>query len=725
MSPGLPPSPLAPLALVLVLAAVSRAGAAEERLAYPKAPRAEVVDDYHGTKVADPFRPLEDPDAPETRAWIEAENALTEAWLSKVPAREGIRRRLRSLQDYERTSPPFVEGGRVFYLRNDGLQDQPVLFVQERLDTHPRVLLDPNRLSRDGTVALSGLSVSRDGKTLAWAVSDGGSDWTRWRFRDVGTGRDAEDVLSWVKFSSAAFTADGKGVYYARYAAPEPGKELASVNKGQKLYFHRLGTKQSEDVLVYERPDDPELGFGADVTDDGRWLVLSVWKGTDRRSRLYVKDLAEEGSPVVRLLDDFDARYDFAGSAGPVFYLLTDKDAPRGRVVSLDVTKPGKPALTTVVPESGAVIEGVSLIADRLVLRLLVDAASRVVVHRLDGKKEREIELPGLGSVTGFAGRRSQKETFYAFTSFTDPGTVYRYDFATGKSELFRRSPLKFDPAGFVTERVFYRSEDGTRVPMFLVHRKGLKRDGTAPAYLYGYGGFGIAMTPAFSVKVLALAERGAVFAQPSLRGGSEYGQEWHDAGRLGKKQNVFDDFVAAAEWLLEKRYTSRERLAIGGGSNGGLLVGAVLNQRPELFAAAVPSVGVMDMLRFHRFTIGWGWVSDYGSPDDPEDFKRLLSYSPLHNLKKGTKYPAVLVVTADHDDRVVPGHSFKYAAALQDAQGGEAPVLIRVETRAGHGAGKPTTKQLDETTDVLAFLDRVLGGFAPPVEAAPPREWR
>ena len=723
MSPGLPVSLLVPLGALCLAAVAFRAIAAEERLAYPKAPRADVVDDYHGTKVADPFRSLEDPDARETRAWIDAENALTERWLAGVPTREGIRRRLRSLQDYERTSPPFTEGGRYFFLRNDGLENQAVLYVQERLDTQPRVLLDPNRLSKDGTVALAGLSASRDGKTVAWAVSDAGSDWTRWRFRDVGTGRDAPDVLEWVKFSGAAFTRDGSGVYYSRYDAPAPGKELASVNKGQKLFFHRLGTPQAEDRLVYERPDDPELGFLADVTDDGRWLVISVLKGTDRRNRIYVKDLGKEGSEVVRLLDDFDAHYEFAGSDGGLLFLLTDKDAPRGRVVSVDVTKPGKPVLKTLVAESGSVIEGVSVVADRLGLDLLVDAASRVSVHRLDGKKEREIALPGLGSVTGFAGRRTQKETFYAFTSFTDPGTVFRYDFRTGRSEVFRRSPLRFAPEEYETRRVFYRSKDGTKVPMFLVHRKGLKKDGKAPAYLYGYGGFGINMTPAFSVKVMALVERGAVFAQPCLRGGAEYGDAWYEAGRLAKKQNVFDDFVAAAEWLIGNRTTSRERLAIAGGSNGGLLIGAVLNQRPDLCAAAVPSVGVMDMLRFHKFTIGWGWVSDYGSPDDPEAFRTLLAYSPLHNLRKGETYPAVLVVTADHDDRVVPGHSFKYAAALQEAQGGDAPVLIRIETRAGHGAGKPTAKQIDESTDVLAFLDRVLGCFSPPVEAPAPPE--
>lgn len=718
--PGPPDLPVAPAALLLAAALALCAHGQGEPRRYPEAPRSDVVDDYHGTKVPDPFRPLEDPDAPATRRWVERQNALTERFLSAVPTRGAIRGRLESLWNYPRVSAPFKEGEKVFFLKNDGLQNQAVLHVVDRPGGRARVLLDPNRLSRDGTVSVAALSVSRDGKRLAYAISDGGSDWNTWRVKEVDSGRDTGDVLKWVKFSGAAWTPDGKGFYYSRYDAPAKGKELESVNKDQKLYHHRLGTPQESDRLVYARPDDPELGFGAEVTDDGRWLVVTVWKGTDRRNRLYVKDLRKDDAPVVRLLDDFDAHYELVGSDGSVLYLKTDKDAPRSRLVAVDAGKEGPPRLRTVVPQSEAVLEGASLVGDRFVLRLLKDASSRVRLHRLDGSLEREVALPGLGSVSGFAGRREQKETWYAYTSFSDPGTVYRYDVEKGTSELFHRPPLGFSPEEIETSQVFVPSKDGTKVPLFLVRRKGLAPDGKAPTYLYGYGGFGIAMTPAFSVKVLALVERGGVFAQACLRGGSEYGEEWHRAGMLESKQNVFDDFVACAEWLVANGVTKPSRLAIGGGSNGGLLVGAVLNQRPDLFGAAVPSVGVMDMLRFQKFTIGWGWISDYGSSDDPKQLPWLLAYSPLHNLRKGTRYPAVLVVTADHDDRVVPAHSFKYAAALQEAQGGEAPVLIRVETRAGHGAGKPTTKQIEEAADVLAFLDATLGGFDPPRASAP-----
>ncbi len=722
-----PPSTdsLLPLALGLILATATSAAGAARRFDYPVAPTAGVVDDYHGTKVADPYRPLEDPDAPATRAWIEAENRLTESWLATVPERTKLRGRLTKLWNYERYSPPVREGGLYFFEKNDGLQNQAVLYVLPKLDGTPRVLLDPNGLSADGTVALSGYSVSHDGKHLAYGLATAGSDWNEWRVRDVATGADTRDVLKWVKFSGASWTADGKGFYYSRYDAPKPGKELEAVNKNQKLFYHRLGTAQGEDLLVYERPDDPELGFGADVSDDGRYLVVTVWKGTDPRNRIYVRDLGRRDAGFVKLFDDFDARYEFVDNIGTVFYFSTDKDAPRGRVATVDLgafetslaaDPKAKPALTDVIAQSSGVITAVRMIADRLVVRYMVDAAEEARIFTLAGKPEKEITLPTLGLLGGFGGKRTDTETFYSFTSFTYPTTIFRYDFTTGTSAVFRKPKVDFDPAAYETTRVFYASKDGTRVPMFLVRRRGMKPDGRNPTYLYGYGGFDVALGPSFSPARIAWLESGGLYAQPSIRGGSEYGEEWHKAGMLSKKQNVFDDFIAAAEWLVRNRWTSPAHLGIVGGSNGGLLVGAVLNQRPDLFGAAVPEVGVMDMLRFNKFTIGWAWVSDYGSPDDPTAFRWIYPYSPLHNIRKGARYPAVLAVTADHDDRVVPAHSFKYIAALQAAQGGEAPILIRIETRAGHGAGKPTTKRIEEAADVQAFLLKALvsrGGVA------------
>jgi prolyl oligopeptidase len=713
------PEACLPPTLALPLDAAVPAAGAGRRFEYPPAPTSGVVDDYHGTKVPDPYRPLEDPEAPATRAWIEAENRLTESWLSTIPQRKTLRERLTKLWNYERYSPPVREGGLYFFTKNDGLQPQPVLYVLGRLDGTPRVLLDPNALSKDGTVALASWTVSRDGRHLAYGLATAGSDWNEWRVLDVGTGKETGDLLKWVKFSDAAWTADGKGFYYSRYDAPKPGTEFEAIVKNQKLFYHRLGTPQSEDLLVYERPDDPELGFGASVSDDGRYLVVGVWKGTDTRNRIYVRDLKRKDAPFVKLFDDFDARYEVVDNAGTLFYVSTDKDAPRGRVVTVDLgvfekaatTDPkAKPVLVDVIPQSSEVIRSVGMIADRLVVIYMKDAAEEARIFTLAGKPEKKIVLPTLGLLGGFAGKRTDAETFYSFTSFTCPTTIFRYDFASGTSSVFRRPKVDFDPAAYETTRVFYSSKDGTRVPMFLVHRKGMKRDGRNPTYLYGYGGFDISLGPSFSPARIAWLESGGIYAQPSLRGGSEYGEEWHKAGMLAKKQNVFDDFIAAAEWLVKNRWTSPRHLGIVGGSNGGLLVGAVLNQRPDLFGAAVPQVGVMDMLRFNRFTIGWAWVSDYGSPEDPMAFKWIHAYSPLHNIRKGARYPAVLAVTADHDDRVVPAHSFKYIAALQAAQGGEAPILIRIETRAGHGAGKPTTKQIEETADVQAFLMKALG---------------
>ncbi len=707
------------LCLLLGLALPAAGGDPKRAFVYPPAPTSDTVDTYHGRNIADPYRPLENPDAPETRAWIEAENRLTEGWLASVPERPNLRERLTKLWNYERYSAPFREGGLYFFEKNDGLQNQAVLYVLPKIDGTPRVLLDPNALSPDGTVALSGYAVSRDGKHLAYGLAAAGSDWNEWRVLDVGTGKEAGDLLKWVKFSGAAWSADGKGFYYSRYDAPAPGKELEAVNKNQKLFYHRLGTAQAEDLLVYERPDDPELGFGASVSDDGRYLVVGIWKGTDTRNRIHVRDLSRKGAPFEKLFDDFDAKYEVVDNVGSLFYVWTDRGAPRGRVATVDLAAfekelaadpKARPLLRDVVPQSADVITGVSLIADRLVVRYMRDAAEEARIFTLAGKPEREISLPTLGLLGGFAGKRTDTETFYAFASFTYPTTVFRYDFTTGSSTVFRKPKVDFDPAAYETKRVFYASKDGTKIPMFLVHRRGMKPDGKNPTYLYGYGGFNVALGPYFSPGRIAWLESGGLYAQPSIRGGAEYGEEWHKGGMLAKKQNVFDDFIAAAEWLVANKWTSPERLGIVGASNGGLLVGAVLNQRPDLFGAAVPEVGVMDMLRFHKFTIGWAWVSDYGSPDDPEAFTWIYPYSPLHNIRKGARYPAVLAVTADHDDRVVPAHSFKYTAALQAAQGGDAPILIRVETKAGHGAGKPTAKQIEETADIQAFLLKALG---------------
>jgi prolyl oligopeptidase len=569
-------------------------------------------------------------------------------------------------------------------------------------------LLDPNTFSEDGTVALAGIAISRDGRYLAYGLSRSGSDWQEWKVRDIETGEDLPDHLRWVKFSGASWTLDGQGFFYSRYDEPAPGSEYESANYFQKLYYHRLGTPQSEDVLVYHRPDQKEWGFAGGVTEDGNYLIISVWRGTDPKNLIFYKDLRDPQSPVVELIREFEAEYSFVGNDGSRFWLLTDCQAPRRRLVAIDLEQPDQ--VQEVIPEAEETLQGVSLINNQFVAFYLKDAHTQIKTFALDGSYLGEIPLPGLGSASGFGGKRYDTETFYTFTSFTTPPTIYRYDFTSGTSTLFRQPQVDFDPQAYEVQQVFYTSKDGTRIPMFLVHRRGLARTGDHPTLLYGYGGFGISLTPSFSVGLVAWLEMGGVYAQPSLRGGGEYGEEWHQAGTKLNKQKVFDDFIAAAEWLIAHGYTNPAKLAISGGSNGGLLVGACLVQRPELFAAALPAVGVFDMLRFHKFTIGWAWISEYGSPENPEEFKALYAYSPLHNLKPGTAYPATLITTADHDDRVVPAHSFKFAAALQAAQGGSQPILIRIDTKAGHGAGKPTSKLIEEAADRWAFLVQVLG---------------
>jgi prolyl oligopeptidase len=693
-----------------------------QSITYPPARKSDVVDDYHGTKVADPYRWLEDVDSPETHAWVEAENRVTFAYLEQIPERERIRKRLTALWDYPKYGAPFKKGGRYFFFKNSGLQNQAVLYTQRSLTGEPEVLLDPNALSADGTVALSILAFAEDGRTMVYGTSGSGSDWQEFRVRDVTTKQDKSDHLKWIKFSGAAWTHDGAGFFYSRYPEPAAGVDpLLDVNHNQKVYYHKLGTDQSADRLIYERPDHPDWGFGVEVSADGRYAVYTVWLGTDRRNRIYYQDLGAPNAPkldapVVRLLDAFDASYGFVGNNGPVFFFQTDNAAPRSRIVAVDTRNPDARSWRELVPQAADPIEGSQIVHNTFVIRYLHDAASVLRLFALDGTPAGDVKLPTLGSIASVTGEPKDDEMFYAFTSFLYPTTIFRHDFKTGQSSVFKAPEISFDASSYETVQVFYRSKDGTRAPLFLTYKKGLKRDGQNPTYLYAYGGFNVNMTPGFSIGVLAWLEMGGVYAQAVLRGGSEYGEEWHQAGMLERKQNVFDDFIAAAEYLIAEGYTSPPKLAIGGGSNGGLLIGAVLNQRPELFGAALPAVGVMDMLRFHKFTIGWAWVTEYGSADSVAQFPALYRYSPIHNMKPGTKYPPTLVTTADHDDRVVPGHSFKYAATLQATQAGPAPVLIRIETKAGHGAGKPTAKIIEEQTDRWAFLVHNLRMQLPPL---------
>lgn len=687
-------------------------------LVYPEARKGEVVDNYHGVKVPDPYRWLEWPETDdpqldkrraEIEAWIEAENRVTLGYLEQIPERSKIKERLTNLWNYERYGLPVRRGDRYFFTKNDGLQNQDVLYTAKSLDGEPRVLLDPNKLSEDGTIALSGLAYTDDGNLMAYALSESGSDWKEWRVRNVETGRDLDDHLKWVKFSGASWTKDGKGFYYSRYAEPEAGQELQEANYYHKLYYHRLGTPQSKDELVYHRPDQKEWGFDGDVTDDGRYLVIHVWKGTERKNLIFYKDLREKDGKIVELIREFEAEFEFIDNDGPVFWLKTDLDAPRGRVIAINTTRPERSNWKQVIPQAKETLRGVHVVGNKFVATYLQDAHTLVKQFDIHGSFVREVKFPGLGSAYGFSGKRKETETFYTFTSFTYPRTIYRYDMTTGKSEILRRPKVDFNPGDYETSQVFYTSKDGTRIPMFITGRKGYKRDGKNPTLLYGYGGFDIPITPRFSVSNLVWMEMGGIYAVANIRGGGEYGKEWHEAGKKLNKQNCFDDFIAAAEWLIANKYTSTPKLAIRGGSNGGLLVGACMTQRPGLFGACLPAVGVMDMLRFNKSTGGWMWVSDYGSPDNAEEFQALYAYSPLHNLKAGTAYPATLITTADHDTRVVPAHSFKFAAALQEAHSGTAPVLIRIQTKAGHGAGKPTKMRIEEAADLWAFLVKSL----------------
>ncbi len=688
-------------------------GDTASRFGYPKAERVDVVDDYHGVKVADPYRWLEDLDGDKTAAWVEAQNKVTFGYLDQIAERDAIRERLTALWNYERWGLPSRHGKHYVVSRNNGLQNQSVLYTLERLDAEPTLLLDPNTLSKDGTVALAGVRFSHDGTLMAYGTSASGSDWQTWRVRDVASGKDREDQLDWIKWSGVSWTKDGRGFYYAGYDAPKSGDELEGVNYDQKVYYHRLGTPQAKDVLVYARKDHKEWGFSPRVTEDGKFLIITVRIGTDRRNSVFFQKLGGKApgkAKTVELLPDFPASYSFIGNDGPVFYFQTDDDAARGRVVAIDTRKKAPNNEREVVPQSPHTLRNASLVGNTFLLSYLEDAHSRVELYDRKGKSQGTVELPGIGSAGGFGGERRDRETFYSYSSFATPGTVHRFDLKTRKSSVFRAPKVSFSPDDYVTEQVFYESRDGTRIPMFLSRRKDVTPGPDTPTYLYGYGGFNIPITPSFSVPNLVWMEMGGLYAVANLRGGGEYGEEWHAAGTKLQKQNVFDDFIGAAEWLVAEGYTSTPKLAIGGRSNGGLLVGASITQRPDLFGAALPGVGVMDMLRFNQFTIGWAWESDYGSPQDPAQFEVLRAYSPYHNLQPGTSYPPTMVYTADHDDRVVPGHSFKFAAALQHAHEGDAPVMIRIDTKSGHGAGKPTAKRIEEWTDLWGFLVANLG---------------
>lgn len=693
-------------------------------LTYPQTRTVAQVDDHHGTAVADPYRWLEDTDAPDTRAWIAEQQKVTSAWLAGCESREPLHDRLTRLWDHPRRGAPWRRGDRWFQLRNSGLQAQQVLWTMASPDADGDVLLDPNTWSDDGTASLSGMAISSDGTWLAYARSERGSDWLTWHVRHLDEDVDRPDEVRWSKFSGAAWAPDGSGFWYGAYDPPDDGRAYQQANRSQRLAFHRVGTDQADDETVYARPEEPEWGFSPWVSHDGRWLVVTVWQGTDPRSRLYIADLhgarsstrrsrsdarfVEPGSAKVEpLLDEFDAQYDCIGTVGDRLYVLTDRDAPTRRVIAVDVDRPDPVDWIDVVPGDDDTIEHAGLFGGRIVTVRLHHASHRVEVHTLNGTSRRDVTPEPYGSVVELRGLPEDTSAHVAWTGFTRPTSVLTVDLERGGTREVFAPTLPGGDVDLVTTQVFVPAGDGARVPMFLIHRADVDRP--APTILYGYGGFGISLTPAFSVPRRVWVERGGVLAVANLRGGGEYGTVWHDAGRLANKQQVFDDAIVCAEWLIAERWTTTPQLAIQGGSNGGLLVGACITQRPDLFGAAVATVGVFDMLRFHRFTIGWAWRSDYGDSDDPEQFATLYAYSPLHRVRPGTAYPATFIVTGDHDDRVVPGHSFKFAATLQAAQAGTAPVLLRVETSAGHGAGKPTSKLIDEWADVLAFCERRL----------------
>ena len=698
-------------ACILLIGATNAANSLGQEFNYPKTKTVDQVDDYFGIKVPDPYRWLEDDVrvSDEVRQWVTNQNELTFGYLKTLPYREEIEKRLTELWDYEKIGAPNKVADKYYFSKNDGLQNQSVVYEQDSLDGEARVFIDPNKWSDDGTVALAGLDFSENGKYAAYGIAKGGSDWRTWKIMEAESRKVLDDELNWIKFGSVAWTIDEKGFYYGRYEQPKEGEEFQSLNLGMKVYYHTVGTPQSEDKLVYEDPEHPRWGYGLNVSEDGKYLVMTVWKGTANKYRIKYKDLSKPDAKFVDLIDSFDHEYSFVGSLYSNFYFITDKDAPRKKVITIDVTNPGEEK--TILPQSENTLNSASLTGGKLVANYLVDAKTAIMIYSPSGAWVRNVELPGIGTAGGFGGRYDETETFYSFSSFATPPSTYRYDMETGESKLFRKADVDINSDDYVVKQVFFESKDGTRVPLFIAHKKGIELDGNNPTLLYGYGGFSISLTPGFSITRVQWMEMGGVLAIANLRGGGEYGEDWHLAGTKTKKQNVFDDFIGAGEWLCKNKYTKPEKLAIQGGSNGGLLVGACMTQRPDLYGACLPAVGVMDMLRFQKFTAGRFWVDDYGSSENSiEEFKALAAYSPYHNIQAGTEYPPTLITTADTDDRVVPGHSFKFAARLQAAQEGSAPTLIRIETDAGHGAGKPTSKIIEEVADQWAFLAKHLG---------------
>ncbi len=692
---------LALIALLLAATWIPACKGREQTIVYPVAEKGEVVDDYFGTRVAEPYRWLENDQDEKVAAWVEAQNKVTFDYLANIPFREKIRTRLTEIYNYPRYSAPSRVGDYYVFSKNDGLQNQSVIYIQKGLDGEPKVFLDPNALSPDGTTRAGLAGFSHDDRYAAYSRSEGGSDWQEMHVKEVESGNELEDRIQWVKFSGAAWL--GSGFYYSGFDEPEPGRELTAQNENQKIYYHELGNPQAQDRLIYEDKDHPRRYHSVDISDDEKYLFLYATEGT-HGNELYFQDLAAKKPAFVPLIKDFDFNSSVIDVINDKFLVLTDIDAPNYRVVLIDSQNSGETSWSTIIPEKSEVITDASVVGGKLFVSYLKDASTRVYQHDLKGNLEKEIGLPAIGSARGFRGKKEDQITFYTFTSFTYPPAIYKYDVGAGQSEVFRRTEVKFNPDDFETKQVFYPSQDGTRIPMFIVHKKGLELNGRNPTYLYGYGGFNISQTPNFNISNLILLENGGIYAEANLRGGGEYGEEWHKAGTLSNKQNVFDDFIAAAEYLIRERYTCSRMLAIAGASNGGLLVGACMTQRPELFGVAFPAVGVMDMLRFHKFTVGWGWVVEYGSSDNEEQFKNLYSYSPLHNIKVGVSYPATMVTTADHDDRVVPAHSFKFIATLQERQAGKAPVLIRIDTKSGHGASN-ITKAIEQLTDKWSFM--------------------
>jgi len=674
---------------------------------YPETTKVDTVTDYFGTLVADPYRWLENDTSTETEAWVIAENAVTDAYLARIPYREQVRLRLEKIWDYPKYGVPFREGNYFFFYKNDGLQNQSVLYIKNGIDGSPEVLLDPNTFSEDGTVALAGISVSRDAQYIAYSLATSGSDWNEIHVMEIEGRKKLPDVLNWVKFSGMSWEKDG--FYYSRYDEPVKGLEYSNKNEYHKVFYHKIGTPQTEDFLIFQDPDYPQRNYGTSVTEDEHFLILYQSESTSGNA-LYCKDLTKDNSKFLPLVTDFENDYSVIDNHGDKLLVVTNYEAPKKMLVLMDPNAPEPANWKVVIPEQEDVLGSVELSGDKIVAEYMHKAASKAILFDYEGTQTGEIDLPAVGTLAGFSGKKGENLAFYGFTSFTFPTTIYRYDVPTNQSEVYIKPDLDFNPDDYEVRQVEYPSKDGTIITMFIVHQKDLKMDGNNPTLLYGYGGFNISLTPGFSITRLAFLEQGGVYAVPNLRGGGEYGEEWHKSGTLERKQNVFDDFISAAQYLIDTKYTSSEKLAIMGGSNGGLLVGACMTQRPDLFKVAIPEVGVMDMLRYHKFTIGWAWATDYGTSETEEGFNYLIKYSPLHNIKNGISYPATLVTTADHDDRVVPAHSFKFIARLQAADAGPNPVLVRIETKAGHGGGKPTSKIIDEYGDIWSFMFWNLG---------------